>query len=171
MLMHAASTAADDEETILTNKRTGLTPIDQSEALKQTSRTALDFWMQELFDQQNYLILSLYDCIFLLLTQIYASLTLTLAFNEKTQAKYFLLVLNEYGIVSDFVVRRRRRGCHSMENCPISQTRVYIEELKFEVLFYLYWVLSEQGLWARTMMKTCWNWDLMFGMNGRAPGS
>ena len=22
---------------------------------------------------------------------------------------------------------------------------------------HLYWVLSEQGLWALTMMKTCWN--------------
>ena len=43
MLMHAASTAADDEETIQTNKIAGLTQIDQSEALKQTSRTALDF--------------------------------------------------------------------------------------------------------------------------------
>ena len=36
---------------------------------------------------------------------------------------------------------------------------------------YLYCVLSEQGLCARTMMNTCWNWDRMLGMKGRAPGS
>ena len=36
---------------------------------------------------------------------------------------------------------------------------------------YLYCVLSEQGLWALTMMNTCWNWERMFGMKGRAPGS
>ena len=32
-------------------------------------------------------------------------------------------------------------------------------------------MLSEQGLCARTMMNTCWNWDRMLGMKGRAPGS
>jgi len=35
----------------------------------------------------------------------------------------------------------------------------------------LYWVASEQGLWTLTTMKTCWNWLLMLGMKGRAPGS
>ena len=35
----------------------------------------------------------------------------------------------------------------------------------------LYWVFSVQGLWALTIMKTCWNCDLMLGMNGSAPGS
>ena len=35
----------------------------------------------------------------------------------------------------------------------------------------LYDVWSEHGLLTRTTMNTCWNCDLIFGMNGRAPGS
>lgn len=37
---------------------------------------------------------------------------------------------------------------------------------------YRYCVLSEQGLTARTTMKTCWNCErIFFGVNGWAPGS